>query len=252
MNRPYHTRLVLLGVALYIMIAAVILGVALVLEPSEWEYPLIVAGIVLAFAVPVFFWHPWGLAVGGIGGIVSLMFAADGLSENLSSPDSFMDFAYRLVFCGAATILILWGSVGGLVQHFRSRTGQPAPAVVPKLVFGLLVVVASLSFASVVLTFMNRDTVSAADREGAVTLRARFWKFDTARLAIPREGTTKILVRNRDAVVHTFTVPALGIDVKVGPRGEKLAVFDSPAPGTYEFVCTITGHDSMVGALVVE
>jgi uncharacterized cupredoxin-like copper-binding protein len=58
------------------------------------------------------------------------------------------------------------------------------------------------------------------------------------------------VVRNDDTIVHTFTVGALGIDVKVGPRSENLIVLTSPKPGTYEYYCRITGHwETMHGTL---
>lgn len=45
-----------------------------------------------------------------------------------------------------------------------------------------------------------------------------------------------VLVRNDDAIVHTFTVPELGIDRTVGPGSEALVEVTAD-PGTYAFYC---------------
>lgn len=45
---------------------------------------------------------------------------------------------------------------------------------------------------------------------------------------------------------------ALNIDVRVGPRSEKLFELKSPKSGTYDFYCRITGHtEQMHGTLTV-
>ncbi len=43
-------------------------------------------------------------------------------------------------------------------------------------------------------------------------------------------------MRNDDAIVHTFTVPELGIDRTVGPGSEALVEVTAD-PGTYTFSC---------------
>ena len=251
-QRPYYTRIALLGVAMWLVIEAVILIVNLIFTPDWWLYAVVVGGIFGAIGAAIYFVRPWGLIVGVLGGLVAILFSTDGIGDNLSSPDSFFDFAYRPVIGLAATIFIVGGSVAGLVQHVRGRTSTSGPSSVTlavKCVLGLVVV---LSLVSAALTVTGVDRLSAADKEGATTITASGLAFDTATLTAAADGATKIVVRNDDMGVHTFTVAALGIDVKVGPRSENLIELTSPTPGTYEFHCRIKGHeDLMHGTLTV-
>jgi uncharacterized cupredoxin-like copper-binding protein len=249
-QKPYYTRIALLGIAMYLCIEVVILIINLIFTPSWWLYSVVVGGIFGAIGAAIYFARPWGYIVGILGGLVAILFATDGIGDSLSSPDSFFDFAYRPVIGLAAAVFILGGSVAGLVQHVRRRTsasGAPNVTVAVKAVLGLVVI---LSLLSAVLTIAGVDRVSAADKKGATTITANGLTFDTATLTAAADGTTKIVVRNDDTIVHTFTVGALGIDVKVGPRSENLIVLTSPKPGTYEYYCRITGHwETMHGTL---
>jgi uncharacterized cupredoxin-like copper-binding protein len=61
----------------------------------------------------------------------------------------------------------------------------------------------------------------------------------------------KIVAKNSDPYIHTFTVEDLDMDVKLGPGSEKLILIERPVAGTYEFICAITGHESMKGTLTI-
>ncbi len=251
-NRPYYTRLALLGLCLYLSFVVLLLGLSLALQPSDWVYPCIVGSIALVLIAAVYFWRPWGLALGLLAGLIGIPFSLDGVGDNLSSPNSFLDFAYRPVVTFAGVILLLTGCSLGLVQHFRKRTSNEGPKFVSYAVAGLLGVVAVLCLYSVVMTFTDVDNVSAADKDGAIFITAQEFKFDTAKLSANASGETRFVVRNKDYIVHTFTVDGLGVDTKVGPRGEALVVLNSPRPGTYTFHCSVPGHESMRGTLTVE
>ncbi len=249
---PYYTRIALLGIAMYLVIEAVILVVSLILEPSEWAYPLIVGGIAGAIGAVIYFVRPWGLIVGVLSGLVGILFAIEGLGDNLSSPDSFFDFAYRPVIGLAAAVFVLGGSAAGLVQYVRGRTSTSGPVNVTRAVKGVVGLVAVLSIMSAALTVANVHGVSELDKEGAIPITAHGLKYDTATLMASADGTTKFVFINDDTMIHTFTIDALNIDVKVGPRSERLFELKSPKPGTYEFHCRIPGHeDLMRGTLTV-
>ncbi len=251
-EKPYYTRIALLGIAMYLIIEAVILIVTLVFEPSEWAYAIVVGAIAGAVGAAIYFVRPWGLIVGVLFGLIGILFAMDGLSDNLSSPDSFLDFAYRPVFGLAAAIFVLAGSFAGLVQHFRGRTSTTGPANVTRAVRGVLGLVAILSIFSAAVTVAGVHGVSATDKQGATTITAHVTKYDAATLMAAANGTTKFVFKNDDPIIHTFTIDALNIDVKVGPRSEKLLELKSPKPGTYEFYCRISGHkEQMHGTLTV-
>jgi hypothetical protein len=251
-EKPYYTRIALVGIAMYLFIEFVILIVTLIFEPSEWAYACIVGGIAGAIGAVIYFVRPWGLIVGVLFGLVGILFAIDGLGDNLSSPDSFLDFAYRPVIGLAAAIFVLGGSSAGLVQHVRGRTSTSGPANVTRAVTAVLGLVAVLAIFSAILTVAGVNGVSAADRQGATTITAHATKYDTDSLMAPAAGTTKFVFKNDDPIIHTFTIAALNIDVKVGPRSEKLFELTSPNPGTYGFYCRITGHgEQMHGTLTV-
>jgi plastocyanin len=58
---------------------------------------------------------------------------------------------------------------------------------------------------------------------------------------------------NRGTVPHnlTFGEPiSAATSTVVSPGGSEMLEFQAPAPGTYEFVCTL--HPGMVGKLTVE
>jgi len=250
---PFYTRIALLGIAMYLAIEVVIFVATLAfLRTSDLWYPLLVGGLALAGGVCIFAWRPWGLFVGVAGGVIGILFSLDGLAENLSSPDSFFDFAYRPVIWAGGTILVLIGSVAGLVQHFRRRTSTRGPAAVMRGAQGLIGVVAIVALVSAVLTVAGIDHLSDDERAGATVVTVEGWDFGTATITVASAGTSKLAIDNKDGNVHTFTVDGLDLDKRLGPFSDTLIVFDAPPPGRYEFRCRISGHENMRGTLVVE
>ena len=73
------------------------------------------------------------------------------------------------------------------------------------------------------------------------------------RAACSSSGTT-------DSYAHTFTIDDLEIDEYVPPQSDKLITFDIDVPSNSDgaakrrFVlsCSVTGHEEMVGTVVVE
>jgi plastocyanin len=60
-----------------------------------------------------------------------------------------------------------------------------------------------------------------------------------------------VAVTNHDLFWHTFTIAALGIDLRV-PVGDEKSVTFTAAPGTYQYICGVPGHASfMHGVLTV-
>jgi uncharacterized membrane protein YeaQ/YmgE (transglycosylase-associated protein family) len=76
-EKPYYTRIALLGIAMYLFIEVVILIVTLIFEPSEWAYACIVGGIAGALAAVIYFVRPWGLIVGVLFGLLGIAFAIE-------------------------------------------------------------------------------------------------------------------------------------------------------------------------------
>ena len=59
-----------------------------------------------------------------------------------------------------------------------------------------------------------------------------------------------VFVENQDPFRHTFTIAGRGVDVEI-PAGTDRRIQLDPAPGTYQFHCTVPGHESMTGTITV-
>ena len=68
----------------------------------------------------------------------------------------------------------------------------------------------------------------------------------------------RLVVKNDDPALHTFTLPEAGVDVSIPPGSEKLVEFKAPAAGSYLWYCIPhsdagpIGRTGMVGVLVVQ
>ena len=247
-EKPFYTRVALLGTGVFLLLALIILVAILIFSPSDVVFPITLAIPALVIAALVYFIHPWGLIAAVIGGVVALLFAGDGIGLSLTSPDSFFDFIFVL-FSLLTALLLLLGGIGGLVQHFRHRDHRDGPPVVANLVKGAVSLVAVLAIISAVLTLASLGDVSASEKEGAVLVTAKDDEFlETALTASP---TGKLLLDNRDPILHTFTIEAIDVDVKMGPGREKVYQLKSVPPGEYGYYCRVPGHEAMDGILTV-
>ena len=58
-------------------------------------------------------------------------------------------------------------------------------------------------------------------------------------------------VDNRDFAHHAFAVPDLGIDIQLPASKARRVDLGDVKAGEYEFVCSVPGHESMTGTLIV-
>ena len=89
-------------------VGVVLAGLLVLVTNSRW--PDLIVG------AAIYFWRPWGLVVGVLGGVLGLLFHGTTLPLALASPNSFYDFS-GAVLGTLGSLFILVGSVGGLVQH---------------------------------------------------------------------------------------------------------------------------------------
>ena len=111
-----------------------------------------------------------------------------------------------------------------------------------------------LAFAvSLPLWLANRTTVDASAAAGLQEVTAVNFVFEDVTAA----AGSSIVLRNQDPFMHTFTVDALGIDVKLLP-GDATIVQLPDTVGTYTYYCIPhsfeagEGADDMAATLTIE
>ncbi|MDP9023578.1 MAG: cupredoxin domain-containing protein [Actinomycetota bacterium] len=126
------------------------------------------------------------------------------------------------------------------VAVIARRSGHRAP-----LVLAVAVAVAVAGAISV-----GTARVQATPAGGGVEVALVDTAFNPTELTVDT-GTT-VSVRNDDYFWHTFTVPELGLEVRVPGNTVRELRVDAEA-GTYAFLCRIPGHDAagMTGNLTV-
>jgi plastocyanin len=143
---------------------------------------------------------------------------------------------------GVTAVVGLLGAAGFLISRGNQEAGNRVARVVAALALALIVVTAGVAAATASSGTLSGKAivVSAANaRFSATTLRAD-------------HGTITVDFTNNDLFWHTFTVSALGIDVRAPVKGHAQVTVNAP-PGSYEFFCAIPGHKQigMRGTLIV-
>ena len=112
-------------------------------------------------------------------------------------------------------------------------------------VVGLLAILAITGYAAAI------GSTDTRDRAGDLVIAATNARFSTNTLTADH-GTVTVDFTNNDLFWHTFTVSALGVDIRSPVKGHERVSFNAQ-PGTYEFFCAIPGHKQigMRGTLVI-
>jgi plastocyanin len=136
------------------------------------------------------------------------------------------------------------GAVAGLV-HLRDPAagrGAAPPTGIVAVVF---------IFTSLGLVWAMTDAELQVVPEGALEVKTTNVAFVPDTLAATG-GEVTVAVRNRDLFWHTFTIDALGVDVRAPVGRLRTATFEAQ-PGTYSYYCRIPGHETlgMRGTLTV-
>lgn len=158
--------------------------------------------------------------------------------DDLVRVDSAPTFILTLVSLLAAVVAV----VAGLGAFFRWAT-TPIRGV-------LIAAVSLLAVGAVVSVFASANTTNDVALDGDVTVVAQSVKFNPEAVMVG-ESASGVWIDNKDGIYHTFTIEALGIDVEIPALKSRRVDLTAP-PGTYEYICTIAGHESMTGVLVVE
>jgi plastocyanin len=210
-----------------------LIGAALTWRFGTWAK---VVGLVSALAIGLMmFWAVFGLAY----------------------PGSVYEFVPG-VLIPLGVVLALVGNIGAIV-----RRRHPKAAIGPVERNAVLVVVAvaavAMILSAVVALTTGGESVAAEDAEGATPVVMKGFEFTEETYRASAGEATTFHIRNEDRFVHTFTIPALGIDETVHGGQEALVEVDAPA-GTYTIYCaphSDTSEDDpeeagMAATLVVE
>ena len=138
------------------------------------------------------------------------------------------------------------------VVQAQAQSGRFAPRRVrerPRQL-ALVGIIGALIGVVAVIAFFVAASGGSADRE--LLLGVSDLTYSTRSLRA-QAGELHLAFANTDAVPHTFTIEALDVEVEAG-GGEAARLTFTAEPGSYDFICTIPGHDtpSMRGVLTVE
>jgi plastocyanin len=146
-----------------------------------------------------------------------------------------------LVLLGLAGANVAFWTVPAAVTNLGGRYGFAAIAVP-----GLMAVVSVAGFVAAV-----RDDGAVLPEPSDHVLTSDTTAFSDSELVV-QSGTIGVYLDNRDYFWHTFTIREFGVDLRVPVGASGRVVFEA-SPGTYQFVCTIPGHEiaGMGGTLMV-
>lgn len=147
---------------------------------------------------------------------------------------------------------ILFALIGGgqaMVRKIRKRDRAPGGS---RLRTSTLTVIGLASVVSIVGFLFSRETVSAADAEGATVVEMEEFEFVPGDITVAQGDT--LLLTNGDGFAHDFTLDAADIYEYYSPGSESLVDLSGLEPGQYEFWCQLHTFDGegMTGTLTIE
>jgi hypothetical protein len=222
--------------------AALTFGLAVGLH--DRDALLLTVGIAIAVGLTL----RWRL----LGGVVLAVLLADvtgwmglAFASHLRHDDPFAS--------SVVSALLVISSVTGLaalgVLAFSRRGEPPAPRRQPRPALAAALGLTWGAVAAVVVGLAPSAVSIPAAKPGQLVVGIKNSRFTSDALR-SRSGWVTIVVANPDLFWHTFTVPDLHIDITV-PVGSVRQAAAKLAPGRYEYVCRVPGHNRMHGVLVV-
>lgn len=177
----------------------------------------------------------------GLIGLGLIALAANGgglefLAADLSSPADPIAFLWAVLSGGGRLVALV-----GVALALLRRDDAARRLAVASL--GILVVAAAASTIARVST-----SSSDGQEDGDVAVAVTGFTYPDE-VTVATGGA--LYVDNRDPVRHTFAIEGTDLDVRVEPGVGRRVVIDLPA-GTYDFLCTVPGHEFMTGTLEVK
>jgi hypothetical protein len=241
----------LIGLGMYFVALAIILIAILIYDVAEIYFLLffLVPGLIVGAAL--LFWKRWGLLVAILGSAIGILFLSEDADLILTTPEAFFDFAGTW-FGLVGLFIVLLAAVIGTIQYVRKQPSAALSASQRTVILGVAAVLALASIVSLVLTALNTGGVSTADASGAQRIEAKHTEWSVT-MVTASSGDVKLVVKNRDPILHTFTIDDLDVDVALGPWSEQVIVLTDLRPGNYGFICRVFDHEAdMTGVLTVQ
>ena len=254
MGLPIAGKVTIFGLALF---AVAMIGI-LIAAPLSGDYrffttvfPAILLAVVVLLAGLVWRFGARALVLTAVLMLLSLAGNLPIMLEGLRFPASFFDFVPSLLAL-TGNLIALGGAVVALVAR-RRRATRSTPTRVERTAAGVFIAaLVALAALSGVLTVANRESVSAEAKAGALPVRMKATKFEQERIEARAGQPVRLLVRNADPGLHSFTIDALATDVTIAPGSERVIELGPIPPGEYAYVCKLFGHEAtMKGTLVV-
>ena len=171
----------------------------------------------------------------GLTSLVLLLAGVAFLSSHLAHPGSPVDFLHAILAIGGRGLALV-AAVGA--WRYAPNAGARRLAVAALGLAGVAIAVSGIS------TLM---TDGEAARDGDIPVLITGSRFPET--VVVEQGQT-LHLDNQDLFRHTFPVPDSARDVDLPASTAARAVVDL-APGTYDVICDIPGHEHMTSILEV-
>lgn len=199
--------------------------------------PVMVVGVVFLGFVP--FLRGERPRLGLTFAVISVLILAGNLPivlDDLSNPESAPAFILNLLSIVGVSV----SAIGGFAafRHMATTAISRIAWVAPS------VFVAGAALSLVLAAQTSSDPALPGDVE-LVALGAQ-WQSTDLEIA---QGDG-LWIDNQDGIRHTFAIESEGLEFEI-PALKSVRADVDVAPGTYQFVCTVPGHESMVGTVTV-
>lgn len=206
----------------------------------------------LIAGVPVGRWR-WTPILGALLAALTLALNWGPIVHDLGNPASFHPFAFMAVSVSNALVMLVAG-LAATAQNYARPAGERRA---PRGLALALVAVATFVAGGVAVAAIPQPAgagVSPETLAGLPALVSPGFAFEPGALRVRSGELVAMRLDNPHAAPHSFDIDALNVHVAMPSGKSALALFEAPAPGTYEFYCALPGHREagMVGTLVVE
>jgi plastocyanin len=176
--------------------------------------------------------------------VATLAFMLPGAAFNLARGHGLLAYLVPLTLATLSSAGLV-GALAAVRSRARTDAGRD---IAPWVALSLAVAFAIALGAGLVRT--RGDTGLSTPNELSIAARTNTFSVSTL---TAEPGRVAIRFANNDLFWHTFSIDALGVDLRVPVNAEEKISFVAPA-GTYEFYCAIPGHAliGMKGTLVVQ